>query len=191
MAPPCRCCTHPRRVELDATLIAGSSIGTVAATFGLTRSAVQRHATNHLPASIHARAVEALATASRIPARAIQIEETAPHAAPCVETEAPPTATVNNLDPYALACELQSSALTILREAQSAGDAKLALQANATAIGVLDRLARLMPGATSSVAVAQSAEWAQLRTAILDALRPFPDARFAVAAALIRTGGLE
>jgi hypothetical protein len=98
------------------------------------------------------------------------------------------------LDPYALACELRDNAVTILRRASASGDAKLALDANRAAVNVLDRLARLMPrnGAeTSSLPLHVSLEWTRLRSALMAALEPFPEARIAVAEALSEAGELQ
>lgn len=95
------------------------------------------------------------------------------------------------LDPYALACELRDNAVTILRSASASGDAKLALDANRAAVNVLDRLARLMPrdgGDTASVPLQLSPEWARLRSALMAALVPFPEARIAVAEATAEMG---
>lgn len=97
------------------------------------------------------------------------------------------------LSPYALACELRDSAVSILREAAASGDAKLALEANRTATGVLDRLARLMPAtaATGSGHLISSPQWIVLRAALVAALADFPDARIAVADALAEAEGLS
>ncbi|OAP47439.1 hypothetical protein ATC00_22545 [Sinorhizobium americanum] len=95
------------------------------------------------------------------------------------------------LDPYALACELRDSAVTILRSASASGDAKLALDANRAAVNVLDRLARLMPrngNDAASPPLQLSPEWARLRSTVMVALEPFPEARIAVAEALAEAG---
>lgn len=102
-----------------------------------------------------------------------------------------PFALAQPLSPYALACELRDSAVGILREAAASGDAKLALEANRTATGILDRLARLMPAtdAAGTAPLLYSPQWLALRTALVAALADFPDARIAVANALAEAEG--
>lgn len=44
----CTVCTHPQAAEIDAGLLGGTPLRTIAGTFGLSRSAVGRHRQNHL-----------------------------------------------------------------------------------------------------------------------------------------------
>jgi hypothetical protein len=54
MAQPCSICTHPRRGEIDAALIQGSSSRDVGGRFGCSKSAVARHAKDHIAKTIAA-----------------------------------------------------------------------------------------------------------------------------------------
>lgn len=239
MARICACCEHPRRTAIEAQLVSGRSLRTVAADFGLRPAALHRHSQNHLSASLgaaaqaHQTAAQPQGTQSAQPFRPTELQpvatEEAQHSAslanrralqledasgnrnlPAPSTSAGQSSAANAnanettsqaatipavpLDPYALACELRDNAVTILRSASASGDAKLALDANRAAVNVLDRLARLMPrngGETSSLPLQVSPEWTRLRSALMTALEPFPEARIAVAEALSEAGELQ
>ena len=210
----CACCEHPDRASIEARLVAGRSLRAVAAEFGLKAAAVHRHVQNHLTATLgasaqtHRDALQRVApnaaadNASSAPRRVLQLDDNTDGlevVVPSTPTEQSIPAATSHLattsalalDPYALACELRDSAVSILRHASASGDAKLALDANRAAVGVLDRLARLMPrdsGETSSLPLHASPEWFRLRSVLIAALEPFPQARIAVADALAETG---
>jgi len=82
---------------------------------------------------------------------------------------------------------LQSRALTILSQAEQAGDLRTALQAIREARGNLELLARLVGELqdNQTVNLLVSPDWLQLRNLILRALQDFPDARLSVARATI------
>jgi len=52
MARKCSVCTHPKRDVIDNAIVAGTSYRDIAGRFGLSRSAVERHANGHLPAAL-------------------------------------------------------------------------------------------------------------------------------------------
>lgn len=85
---------------------------------------------------------------------------------------------------------LQSRALTILSQAEQAGDLRTALQAIREARGNLELLARLVGELQDSqtVNLVVSPDWQLLRGLILRALQEFPDARQSVIHA-IEAGG--
>lgn len=62
MARPCTVCTHEKRAEIDAALVAGESFRPLATRFAIGECAVKRHAKNHLvepvAAAVEARRVE-------------------------------------------------------------------------------------------------------------------------------------
>jgi hypothetical protein len=74
---------------------------------------------------------------------------------------------------------LQTHALDILERAEKAGDLRTALAAISQARGNLDLDERPV------VNVLVSAEWAVIRTALMDALSPYPEARSAVSGRLL------
>jgi uncharacterized protein YgbK (DUF1537 family) len=49
--PHCNVCMHDRREQIDRAILAGTSLRSVALTFGLDRSGVQRHGSNHVHAA--------------------------------------------------------------------------------------------------------------------------------------------
>jgi hypothetical protein len=81
---------------------------------------------------------------------------------------------------------LQSEAKSILEEAKNTGDLKTALSAIGQARACLELLAKLTGELASQpvVNVTVSTEWLELRTVIVNALQPFPEARTAVSLAL-------
>jgi hypothetical protein len=83
--------------------------------------------------------------------------------------------------------DLQAKALSILSQAEAAGDLRTAVAANREARGCLELLARLlgeMPE-NPSVNVILAPEWLEVRRAMLLALEPFPLARAAVSERLL------
>jgi hypothetical protein len=92
------------------------------------------------------------------------------------------------------ATDLRDRAMNILEAAERDRDAKTALLAIREARGILDHLTRLeerQGGNAAAVPLAESPEWHRTRAAIISALAAHPDARIAVAEALIATGALQ
>jgi hypothetical protein len=80
---------------------------------------------------------------------------------------------------------LHSKALSILAKAEEGGDLRTALAAIRETRGNLELLARLLGELQEKpVALIVLPEWITMRTALLSALDPFPDARAAAARAL-------
>lgn len=81
---------------------------------------------------------------------------------------------------------LQGKALGILEKAEAAGDLRTSLAAIREARGNLELLARLLGELQESttVNVLVSPVWVEVRSVVIKALEPFPDARLAVARAL-------
>jgi transposase-like protein len=82
--------------------------------------------------------------------------------------------------------ELRDKALSILDKAEQAGDLRTALQGIKEARGCLELLARLQGELQeqTTVNILINPQWLSLRTVILQALEPYPEARQAVARAL-------
>jgi hypothetical protein len=82
--------------------------------------------------------------------------------------------------------DLQKKALNILFKAEAAKDYRAATGAIREARGCLELLAKLLgeitEGQTINVLIAP--EWLSLRTVILEALEPYPEARISVSRAL-------
>jgi hypothetical protein len=150
----CTVCTHPEREAIDRALVEGAVGLNLASRFELSKSAVDRHKADHLPAAlVKGREAREVANADDL-LQAVQ--------------------------------DLQARAWSILSTAEDAGDLRTALGAIREARGNLELLAKLMgklhEGAVVNVLV--SPEWIMVRTLILQALDPYPDARLAVSGAM-------
>jgi hypothetical protein len=155
MGRTCTICGHERRDEIDQALVSGTGLRKVAERFsGTSVTALHRHKT-------HVRANIAMAHEAKEVARADSL-----------------------LDQVK---DLQAKTLAILQKAEKTGDLRTA----ATAIGqarqnleLLGKLAgELRPDTQVNVLVA-SAAWVQVRTQLLRALEPYPEAKQAVLAAI-------
>jgi hypothetical protein len=155
----CTVCSHPQRDEIDRALASGQTIRRLAPLYGVSESAISRHKRNHLPVAI---------------ARAREVTEVA-----------------NAKDMLDQVRGLEAKARSILAQAEAAGDLRVALSAIREARGCLELLARLtgelQEGQTVNVLVLP--EWASIRSALLQALTPYPEARVATARALQRIDG--
>lgn len=82
--------------------------------------------------------------------------------------------------------ELQAKALDLLRQAEAAGELRTALAGVREARACLELLAKLQGelAQEGTVNITLAPAWVQLRTVILNTLRPWPDARLALAAAV-------
>jgi hypothetical protein len=89
-------------------------------------------------------------------------------------------------DLLAQVVSLKDKALKILGQAETEGDLRTALAAIRETRSTLELLARLLGELReqTTVNVLVSPEWVQLRTTILTALEPFPEARLHVAGVL-------
>ena len=154
MPRKCTVCAHPEREAIDAALVAGDSYRRIAAQFALSATSLRRHKKNHLP--------EALARAQ----------------------DAHEVAQADDL--LAQVRELQERALAILTKAERSGELRVALTAIREARGCIELLGKLAGELQQegTVNIVLAPEWLALRTTILAALAPHPDARLAVARAL-------
>jgi hypothetical protein len=156
MGRSCSICTHPNRVEIDEAIAAGTGFRSIARSFrGISADSIGRHAVSHLPIAVIA-------------------------AAEIVETE-------RAFDLIGKVHRYITHAESILADAESTGKPTLALAAldrALTCVGVLAKLTGEIDDRTTVNVLAASPEFVQLQTAILTALRPFPDALEAVKSAL-------
>ncbi len=151
----CSVCDHASRDEVDRALVAGESFRDIAGRFaGLTPASIHRHRGTHLAAIVRK------ARDSEDAARAESV-----------------------LDQVR---SLHARTLRILAAAEAEGDASTALRALREARGGLVLLAKLLGelDEAPTVNVSLDSGWPALRTAILSALEPYPEARGAVAQAL-------
>lgn len=154
MARPCSVCSHPERGAIDAALVAGGSFRDIAGQYRISKSALARHKDSHIPSAL---------------AQAREAQE---------------VAQADNL--LGQVRDLQARALGILARAEKTGNLRVALGAIREARGNLGLLAKLLGELQQegTVNIILAPEWVELRTVILTALTPYPDARLAVAHAL-------
>ncbi len=151
----CTVCDHASRDEIDRALVAGESFRDIAGRFaGLTPASLHRHRGTHLAAIVR---------------KARESDEAARAGSVLDEVRS-----------------LHARTLRILASAEAAGDASTALRALREARGGLELLAKLLGelDEAPTVNVAVGSDWPVLRSTILAALEPFPDARAALSRAL-------
>jgi hypothetical protein len=152
--PRCTICSHAEREAIEQALLAGQPFRAVAVCFGTSATALFRHKQDHLPV-----ALLSAQGAAEIAHGDNLLEQ--------VRT-------------------LQSKTHAILARAEAAGQLTVALQAVREARGCLELLAKLLgelsQGTTVNILLAP--EWQRLRSTIIVALAPFPEARQAVLQAL-------
>jgi hypothetical protein len=155
----CGVCQHPERAAIDQALVAGTPARQLASRYGtLSRMAFWRHREDHIPVHL---------------AKAQEAAEVAQADRLLDEVRA-----------------LRAKAVALLLKAEQAGDYRTALlgvrEARACVETLLEVEGELDRRPTVNLLVAP--EWLAVRTALLAALGPYPEARQAVATAL---GALE
>jgi hypothetical protein len=159
MPRTCRVCEHPNREEIDRALVAGDANTKLSSVFAVSEQALRRHKGSHLPAKLVM--AEAAAEVAEADGLLDQVRD------------------------------LQRRVLDILDKAEEAGELRTALSAIREARGNLELLAKLLGELDERPVtnVLVSAEWVTLRTAMMEALGPYPRARVAVAACLSELEG--
>ena len=154
MTRTCTACAHQERHAIDTALVAGGAYRDIAGRYGLSKSAVERHQAEHLPAALvrgaeareEARALDVLQQLKTINAAALTVLRDA-------RAAGDGDLALKAIDRIHRQIELQAKLL-----------------------GDLDE--------RPVVNVLVTPEWHALRETMLRALAPFPAARLAVAAAL-------
>ena len=161
----CTTCTHPDRRAIDTELATGHLVNRrIASQHRLVEASVRRHAANHLPATLVA---------------AAEAEDVA-HA----------------IDVLGQLRAINAATLAVLADARKRGDGDLALKAVDRVQRQIELQAKLLGELDErpTVNVLVAPEWLRVRAVVLDALRPHPAARQAVAASLValeEPGGLR
>lgn len=155
MARRCTVCAHPDRPAIDQALVNRRSFRTLAERFGLGRMALVRHHDDHLPVDL----AQAKAAAD----------------------------VAQSDDLLAQIVTLKARAMKILDRAEKADKFVPAIMAIREARECVELLAEMVQAIdrrpTLNLLVAP--EWLAARSVLLDALRPYPEARAAVAARLV------
>ncbi len=162
MPRPCTICTHPQREEIDKALVEGKQAFTSLATlYDVSEIALRRHKKNHLPEQL------VKAEGAKEAAQAEDLLEQLKG--------------------------LRNKAYSILLQAEKSGELRTALSAIKEARSCLELLAKLIGELDErpQVNVLLMPEWIQVRTQVLYALQPFPEARQAVSEALLLEAGDE
>jgi hypothetical protein len=164
MPRSCTICTHPNRAEIeDAIVIRSQAKRRIAAQFGVTEQALRRHLREHLPE---------LLKKAREAEEASRADELLRHLR-----------------------ALHSKTLSILLSAEGSGELRTALSAIREARGNLELLAKLSGELQQegTVNLHLSPEYLEVRTAILVAVEPYPEAARAISRAMlgIESNGLH
>jgi hypothetical protein len=153
----CETCRHSKRLEIDLALLAGESLRSIAERTGLSHSSISRHKQNCLPQDIlQARISKKLLDGDFLVAKVSKL--------------------IRSLE-------------NVLDKAEEADKAMLVLATVREFRPTLELLAKFSTRSkteTEQPDLKITAEFTVLRTTILAALQPFPQARVAVAAALSR-----
>ncbi len=187
MARTCTICSHPERLEIDKQLLRGDSIAGISRNFAVSEDSLSRHRDTHLGEDVsdvigamRAAREEALAQIRSAELETIK-EEVVAEARET--TAARLEAAASYLDQLIL---LRQKAAGILETAEEAGDLKTALAGIREARGCIETLARIEGQLKDSpqITIVNSSEWVEVRTLIIGALEPYPEAREAVVRAI-------
>lgn len=159
MPRTCTICAHAEHQAINGALLANEPYRNVSVRFGTSVAALQRHKAEHLPDAL---------------SKAREIQETQE------------IALADDL--YEQVKQLRDNAVRILTTAEGAGDLRTALLGIREARSCIElllevegRLAR-----TPTVNIHLSPEWLEVRAVVIQALQPYPEARTAVAGALMQ-----
>jgi hypothetical protein len=154
MTRTCTICNHSERRSIERSLLSGTPMRSIADQFNVKITSIMRHKLNHIPRSL---------------LRAHEVEKVADA-----------DAILANI------CIIDSKAKGILERSENSGDYRTALSAIREIRGLIELLARLRGELQDRTAVqfTLSPDYQRLRTTVVSALAPFPEARIAVAKAL-------
>lgn len=155
MARACTVCTHPDRPAIDQAMVNRRPFREIARHFNVSKDAALRHHDDHLPETL------AQAKAAEDMARADDL--------------------------VTQVAALRSKALGLLLAAERAGDFRACASLLREARGCIELLAEMRQAIDRRpvVNLLVMPEWLTTRSALIEALRPYPDARAAVSARLL------
>ena len=154
MGRTCTVCAHKDLDEINRLLLCSDSYRDIARQFGLSKDALARHKESHIPATL---------------VKAEDIKEIAKAG--------------NLLDDIQ---GLREKSTKILERAEQAGDLKTALLGIREARSCLELLAKVEGQLRDGpqITIINNPEWVELRTLVINALEPYPEAREAVVLAI-------
>ena len=155
----CSICHHERSEEINRALVQGAALSEIAALFRVSEDALSRHRSKHLAATL------------------------------LKAQEAKEVALTDDL--LSEVRRLQTRTLAILEATEVSGEYRTALAAIAEVRRNVELLGKLAGelAARPVVNLRISNEWVQIRSAMIDALAPYPEARSAVAERLLELEG--
>lgn len=191
MARPCGPCQDKRRIELDRRLLekdlTGESFRRIVDDFGYSETALRRHLENHIAADVGD--VKAIMEQARIEAleeaRRQEIEEVKDEVASAAK-EGMAARLENAASFIDQLKEVRAKAANLLDQAEASQD----MRAAGTFLKELREQIRLMAELEGRIAsqpqitIINNPEWVELRTVIISALEPYPEAREAVVHAI-------
>jgi AcrR family transcriptional regulator len=166
----CRVCLHPRRTDIEAAIVSGRSVRSIAAEFGISRSSVNRH---HLDKHIN---------------RTLQKAAGSPLCPPARREEIQALAQSEDLIRYLKG--LLGKAVSILNQAESAGDLRTALHGIHEARASIETLAKITGEMNTGImnqtinAGISPDDYNRTVSAVIKALEAYPEARHSVLTAL-------
>jgi len=153
MARTCTVCSHPEKEEIDRLLVRGDSIAGIARDFAVSEDALKRHFDNHVPKTLAASpSAKEITDADKLLS---EIEE------------------------------VKNRALRLLDKAENAQDTRV-YGPPSQYLKEFREYVRLMAelsgklAAQPQITIINNPQWVELRTLIIGALEPYPEARQAV-----------
>jgi transposase-like protein len=157
MARTCTVCSHPEKEEIDRLLVRGDSIAGIARDFAVSEDALKRHFDNHVPKTLAASpSAKEITDADKLLS---EIEE------------------------------VKNRALRLLDKAENAQDTRV-YGPPSQYLKEFREYVRLMAelsgklAAQPQITIINNPQWVELRTLIITALEPYPEAREAVVHAI-------
>ena len=157
MARTCTVCSHPEKEEIDRLLVRGDSIAGIARDFAVSEDALKRHFDNHVPKTLAASpSAKEITDADKLLS---EIEE------------------------------VKNRALRLLDKAENAQDTRV-YGPPSQYLKEFREYVRLMAelsgklAAQPQITIINHPQWIELRTVIIEALDPYPEAREAVVRAI-------
>ncbi len=146
----CTICDHAQRAEIDQALVRGATLWEIAGNFGISKSAVHRHAESHIPEVLkHALRAEEAAHGDALLGQVLDLRDRA----------------LGVLD-KAESAEDHRTALAAIREARAT------VELLAKLVGELDE--RPVINVATFYA---SPEWGQIQALVMAIMEPYPEAR--------------
>lgn len=175
MGRKCQTCEHPKRAQIELALARRVPYRTLERQYGITKDSLSRHKREHLPPQVEA-SLMATARPTGVDLEALRESES--------------ESLLQNV------VYQRARLFTLLDEAEELGDVRAAAQVHGRITSNAEFTARLLgeinqvtQNVTNNILI--SDEYLRLRSALIQALRPYPEARQAVARVLQEREAVE